>query len=75
MESELSTALSLMLIGMITVFVVLMLVVFTGNLLIRFINRFASDEDKIAPAKVAAITAAVEAFTHGKGTITKIEKQ
>lgn len=75
MESDFSTAFSLLAIGMITVFVVLALVVLTGNLLIRFVNRISSEEDTISPSKVAAITAAVDAFTQGKGRITKIEKQ
>jgi oxaloacetate decarboxylase gamma subunit len=74
MEVEFSTALSLLAIGMITVFVVLALVVLTGNLLIRFVNRISPDQDGIAPVKIAVITAAVNAFTEGKGKITKIEK-
>ncbi len=59
---------------MITVFLVLALVVITGNLLIRLINRITPELEGISPSKVAAITAAVESFTLGKGTITKIEK-
>ena len=78
MESDISTALSLLAIGMITVFTVLFLVVLTGNILIRFVNRLKLSEmtpqQAIAPNKVAAISAAVEAFTQGKGRITKIEK-
>ncbi|MDW3197144.1 MAG: OadG family transporter subunit [Cytophagales bacterium] len=81
MENEISQALTLMGIGMITVFVVLSLVVVIGNLLIQIVNRFApvpiSPEKKpeISNAKIAAITAAVEMFTAGKGRITKIEKK
>jgi oxaloacetate decarboxylase gamma subunit len=74
MDIEFSTALSLLAIGMITVFVVLALVVLTGNLLIRIVNRISPEQDGIAPAKIAAITAAVGAFTQGRGRITKIEK-
>ncbi len=74
MDTEFSTALSLMAIGMITVFVVLLLVVITGNILIRLVNRFEKSET-IATSKVAAISAAVETFTGGKGHITKIEKE
>ncbi len=72
MDGELSTALSLLAIGMITVFIVLLLVVLTGNILIRIVNRLS--EDQISAAKVAAISGAVEAFTQGRGKITKIEK-
>lgn len=74
MGSDFSTALSLLAIGMITVFIVLLLVVVTGNILIRVVNRMTSDDIQIAPSKVAAISAAVEAFTNGKGRITRIEK-
>ena len=76
----LSTAFTLLGIGMITVFVVLSLVVITGNLLIRFVNTLTdadpqrpnSDDDQ---KTIAAITAAVEIVTHGKGRITKIERK
>ena len=75
MGSDFSTALSLLAIGMITVFMVLLLVVVTGNILIRIVNRFYVESDKqIEGAKIAAITGAVEAFTQGQGHIIKIEK-
>ncbi len=76
---EINTALNLLFIGMITVFVVLLLVYGTGNLLIRVVNLL-SKEDKesknghISNEKIAVLNAAVEAFTEGKGTITQIEK-
>ena len=65
---------------MITVFVVLTLVVITGKILIRIVNRlFPEIETRgsfgIEGAKVAAITTAVEIVTEGTGRITKIEKQ
>lgn len=75
MDTNFSTALMLLAVGMITVFVVLALVVFTGNVLIRLVNRFSPKEEGLAPGKVAAITSAVATFTQGKGRITKIEKQ
>ena len=75
MGGELSTALSLLAIGMITVFVVLLLVVLTGNILIRIVNRLSPEDDSLSAVKVAAISGAVEAFTHGRGKITKIEKE
>ena len=74
-----------MVIGMITVFLILFLVYLTGHLLIRGINRWApqasvnskgqSASGAIAPAKVAAITAAVEIFSEGTARIVKIEKE
>lgn len=81
MEAELSTALSLLLTGMITVFVVLLLVVATGKGLIRFVNTFfpeTSSEripDALSKSKIAAINAAVELVTEGRGRVTKIERK
>jgi len=77
MEGDLSTALSLLAIGMITVFIVLFLVVVTGKRLIRLVNKlnFSENGDAITPSKIAAITSAVEVYTEGKGKITKIERQ
>ena len=83
MSEPISTAFSLLFIGMITVFVVLFLVVATGNILIKLVNRFApvaivpttssgslNDHDHLV-----AIASAVEILTEGKGRITKIEKE
>ena len=79
MTDNLESALSLLLIGMITVFLVLLLVVLIGNLLIRLTNQFSVAESKtisneIDSRKIAAITAAVEIVTEGKVRIDKIEK-
>jgi len=82
MNSDISTALSLLVIGMLTVFVVLTLVVFTGKLLTVIVNLFAKEvvvqirvnNNGIENSKIAAITAAVESFTKGSGNIQKIEK-
>lgn len=75
MSPEISTALTLLAIGMITVFVVLSLVVLTGNMMIRFVNLIEPKVKAIPEQTVAVITAAVEEFTQGKGHITKIEKE
>ncbi|MEQ9231079.1 MAG: hypothetical protein RIF46_10385 [Cyclobacteriaceae bacterium] len=76
MTPEISSALTLLAIGMITVFVVLLLVVITGNILIRLVNRFVPEsKDGISDKTLAVLTAAVESVTGGKGKITKIEKQ
>ncbi len=75
MSTEISTALMLLAIGMITVFVVLLLVVLTGNLLIRLVNKLTSQvKSDVDNQTLAVITAAVEQFTGGQGRITKIEK-
>lgn len=80
MTTSISSALTLLVIGMITVFVVLMLVVFTGNILIRIVNRYFPGQPQnlsstISSQKLAAITAAVEIVTEGKGKIISIEKE
>lgn len=68
-------ALTLLAIGMITVFVILTLVVLVGNLLIKVVNRLTPDAGiEISPEKLAAITAAVEVVTDGKGKVSHIEK-
>ena len=82
MTDPAGTALTLLGVGMITVFTVLLFVVLAGNGLIWFVNKFIplqrsepiSKPDALDPRKVAVITAAVEAATGGKGGIKKIEK-
>lgn len=80
MEPTISSALSLLVVGMITVFVVLALVVLVGKVLIRLVNTLATEEPikttshVIDPKKLAAISATVEIVTAGKGKITKVER-
>ena len=82
---NLETALLLMVVGMATVFAILLLVIYLGKLLISLVNKYAPEEQ--LPAKqgthspvpipgniVAAITAAVNVVTQGKGKVAKIEK-
>jgi len=82
------TALTLLTVGMITVFSVLALVVFFGQLLIKIENRYFPGntppeetisitnikDGEISPNKIAAIVAAVNHFTKGQGNITEIKK-
>ncbi|MBN2164769.1 MAG: OadG family protein [Marinilabiliaceae bacterium] len=86
MEQGLSNALNVLIVGMATVFMILWLVVIIGNLIIRVTNKYWTDEDlkKSAPKSnhpsaskgaVAAIIAAVEIVTNGRGKVTKITKQ
>jgi len=49
MNESLSQALLVMVVGMITVFIVLGLVVLTGKLLIRFVNHFLPEAAKFSP--------------------------
>lgn len=86
MEGNLVEALKLMLVGMITVFAVLGLVIAMGNALIRFVNKYVPEDEKpapkaatpapaaIAPDVMAAVELAVAKITGNKGKIEKIEK-
>lgn len=82
---NLNTAFLLMLIGMATVFAILLIVIYLGKGLIAFVNKYIPEE--AAPAKsaasgsaaipahvLAAINAAVAVVTHDKGKVTKVEK-
>lgn len=79
---NLSEALLLLLVGIILVMVVLWLVGILGTIIIKITNRFASKEElnnrgggrNIEPKKLAAIVAAVDVVTGGKGTISSIHK-
>ena len=84
MTQDISTALNLLGVGMITVFIVLTLVVAIGNLLIRFVNQLPqptppitqskASSGKADPKTIAVLTAVVDHVTHGKGSIHHIEK-
>jgi oxaloacetate decarboxylase (Na+ extruding) subunit gamma len=60
MSQNLNLALELLGIGMVTVFVVLLLVVFIGNSIILFVNRFMPDEEKVvSPSTLQTTTSAL----------------
>ncbi len=78
---------SLLIIGMLTVFSVLVLVVTSGGLLIRIVNKFypIQQSEKIVSDSIdqsgfirseliSAITAAVDIVTKGKGKVEGIER-
>ena len=72
---------------MTTVFAILTFVVVAGNLLIRLVDRYfpvstpanpvisSPSTDTIPPAVIAAIVAAVDITTNGKGTIASVERE
>ena len=78
---NIETAILLMVVGMATVFVILLIVICLGKLLITLVNKYAPEEvvsvkreASQGPAPIpgnilAAITAAVNVVTHGKGKI------
>ena len=83
---NLETAFLLMVVGMATVFVILLIVIYLGKLLISLVNKYAPEEvvsvkqtSSQAPVPIpgnilAAFTAAVNVVTQGKGKVTKVEK-
>lgn len=84
MDGNIFEALKLMIIGMSTVFCVLVLVIALGNAIIRLVNKFAPEEAKpaaaatpaaaVSPSVAAAIAKAVSMVTGGKGVPEKIER-
>ena len=82
---NLNIALLLMIVGMATVFAILLIVIYLGKGLIALVNKYAPEE--VAPAKqaanvpaavpghiMAAIGAEVTVVTQGKGKVAKVEK-
>jgi oxaloacetate decarboxylase gamma subunit len=83
MGQELALGFKLLGVGMITVFLILLLVVVLGNFIIAIVNKYFPEEVKVINAgvnstigakKMAAIVAAVNIVTKGKGKVTNIEK-
>ena len=94
MSEALQTGLLLLMVGMITVFSVLGIVVLTGRVIIFMLNRsgvkfesqFARDpapskrEATLKPSvarskKIAAVLAATQVVTGGKGRIVSIQRE
>ncbi len=84
---NISLGLTLMGVGMITVFVILLLVINLSKLLIIIVNKVAPEEAKQVKGKAASpvaktvddntmsiISAAVAQITGGKGTVAKVER-
>ncbi len=78
----------LMVVGMVTVFAILLLVIGLGKSLIVLVNKYAPEEvvikaarraavkedDALPQSTTAAIVSAVSILTGGYGKVTKIEK-
>lgn len=82
--ANIAIAIKLLVIGMVSVFVVLFIVIYLGKALILFINRLAPEvQQEIAPANtpasinpkhITAIRKAVALLTSGQGQIQDIKK-
>ncbi|MBR4367172.1 MAG: OadG family protein [Bacteroidaceae bacterium] len=85
---NLPEAFKLLVVGMLTVFCILLIVIYFGKLLIALVNKYAPEE-VAKPAKAALkstpsaavdqqtmsiIQAAVSQLTGGKGKVSKVEK-
>ena len=81
---NIETGLMLMLVGMTTVFVILLIVIGMSQVLIKVVNKVAPEEEtkkKVVKttastdaAAMDAIKAAVDILTAGKGQVIKVEK-
>lgn len=82
---NIGTGLMLMLVGMCTVFVILLIIIWLSTLLIKAVNKLAPPEEEVKRKPVAAvapldddavkaINIAVDMITGGKGKIVDIEK-
>lgn len=78
--------LQLMIVGMLTVFAILLIVIYGGKLLIAAVNKFAPEEEKkpakgtatpastVDAATMAILQEAVRQITGGKGTVASAKK-
>lgn len=78
-------ALQLMIVGMVTVFLILYIIIGLGKLLVKITNAYATEEPPTKKPQSAAATAldpvtqsviqmAVSEITGGKGHVTNIKK-
>lgn len=79
--SNLGLGLELMLVGMASVFVILVIVIYLGKLMITLTNRIPAEQQSAKPASGgvdagtrSVIEAAVKELTGGKGTVKEIVK-
>lgn len=83
---NLGIGLELMVVGMTTVFLILLIVIYGGKLLIQVVNRIAPEEVQKArktvaaesgnadPSTMAVLSEVVKQLTQGKGHITSVKK-
>lgn len=81
---NINEALSLLVVGMVMVFIILLLVVAIGNVVILITNRYIPAMQKATeggatkgsnPKKLAAIAAVVDMITQGEGRVDSIQKK
>ena len=79
---NLGLGLQLMLVGMVTVFLILFIVIYGSRLLISIINRIAPEaaqkpksQDASSDIPMDILKAAVDQITGGKGTIINVTRK
>lgn len=75
---------TLMIVGMVTVFAVLLIIIYLSKLLIKLVNKFALEENVKKDVKqngpeipaniMAVIRQTVKEITNGKGTVANVVK-
>jgi len=75
---------TLMIVGMVTVFAVLLIIIYLSKLLIKLVNKFAFEENVKKDVKqngpeipaniMAVIQQTVKEITNGKGTVSNVVK-
>ena len=75
---------TLMIVGMVTVFAVLLIIIYLSKLLIKLVNKFALEENVKKDVKqncpeipaniMAVIQQTVKEITNGKGTVANVVK-
>jgi len=75
---------TLMIVGMVTVFAVLLIIIYLSKLLIKLVNKFALEENVKKDVKqngpeipaniMAVIQQTVKEITNGKGTVSNVVK-
>ena len=83
---NLGVGLQLMIVGMCTVFLILIIVIYGGKLLIMAVNRIAPEEvaaarktaqaqtDSVSPSTMAVLNEVVKQLTGGKGNVSSVRK-
>lgn len=83
---NLGIGLQLMIVGMCTVFLILLIVIYGGKLLIKVVNRIAPEEmaavkkivqastDGADPSVMAVLSETVRQLTGGKGHISSVRR-
>ena len=83
---NLGIGLQLMIVGMCTVFLILIIVIYGGKLLIMAVNRIAPEEvaaarktaqaqtDSVSPSTMAVLNEVVKQLTGGKGNVSSVRK-